>query len=98
MTAAAERAPAAPPTTGRLRVLVIEDERDLVDALVYNLRREGYDTTVAHEGQEGLRRAQTLLPDLILLDIMLPGMSGTEIIRELRAGERTRHLPIIVII
>src|SRR5262245_19253208 len=95
--AAAAVTTAAAPTTGRLRVLVIEDERDLVDALVYNLRREGYDTTVAHEGQEGLRRAQTLLPDLILLDIMLPGLSGTEIIRELRAGERTRHVPIIVL-
>jgi two-component system phosphate regulon response regulator PhoB len=95
MTAAVT--PAAPPTTGRLRVLVIEDERDLVDVLVYNLQREGYDTTVAYEAREGLRRAQTLLPDLILLDLMLPGMSGTEIIRELRAGERTRHVPIIVI-
>ncbi len=84
-------------TTARLRVLVIEDERDLVDVLTYNLEREGYDTIVAHDGLEGLRKAQTLLPDLILLDIMLPGMSGTDVCRELRAGERTRDIPIIII-
>jgi two-component system phosphate regulon response regulator PhoB len=81
----------------RPRVLIIEDERDLTDTLVYNLRREGYDTLVVHEGQEGLRKAQTLLPDLILLDIMLPGLSGTDICRELRAGERTRDIPIIIL-
>jgi two-component system phosphate regulon response regulator PhoB len=101
MAAATSRegpAPAGPvPTLSRLRVLLIEDERDLVDALVYNLQREGYETAVAHEGHEGLRKAQALLPDLILLDIMLPGLSGTEICRELRAGERTREIPIIIL-
>jgi two-component system phosphate regulon response regulator PhoB len=95
MGAAVSTSPA--PTTARLRVLVIEDERDLVDVLTYNLDREGYDAIVAHDGMEGLRKAQTLLPDLILLDIMLPGMSGTDICRELRAGERTRDIPIIII-
>ena len=52
---------------------------------------------MAHDGQEGLRKAQTLLPDLILLDLMLPGMSGLEVCRELRAGERTRDIPIIML-
>ncbi|MFO0926659.1 MAG: response regulator [Gemmataceae bacterium] len=84
-------------TTGRLRILIIEDERDLVEALVYNLQREGYETLVAHDGQEGLRKAQTLLPDLILLDLMLPGVSGTDILRDLRGGERTRDIPVIII-
>jgi len=84
-------------TTPRLRVLIIEDERGLTDVLEYNLQREGYDTSVAHDGQEGLRKAQTLLPDLILLDIMLPGMSGLDVCRELRGGERTRHIPIILL-
>ena len=49
----------------RTRILVIEDERGLTDPLVYNLQREGYEAIVAHDGQEGLRKAQTLLPDLI---------------------------------
>src|SRR5262245_23900422 len=89
--------PGNAPALPRLRVLIVEDERDLVDGLVYNLQREGYETAVAHDGQEGLRKAQTLLPDLVLLDVMLPGLSGTEICRELRAGERTRTIPIIIL-
>ena len=76
------------------RILIIEDERALTDVLTYNLQREGYETLVAHDGQEGLRKAQTLLPDLILLDLMLPAMSGLDVCRELRAGERTRDIPI----
>lgn len=84
-------------TTTRLRILLIEDERGLTDVLDYNLKREGYETVIAHDGQEGLRKAQTLLPDLILLDIMLPGLSGFDVCRELRSGERTRDIPIIII-
>jgi two-component system phosphate regulon response regulator PhoB len=95
--AAVPVAPPPTPTAARTRVLIIEDERDLADTLVYSLRREGYETAVAHDGREGLRKAQTLLPDLILLDLMLPGLDGTEICRELRAGERTRDIPIIIL-
>jgi two-component system phosphate regulon response regulator PhoB len=97
--AAAAAAATPPPASAmtRTRVLIIEDERDLTDTLVYSLRREGYETIVVHDGREGLRKAQTLLPDLILLDIMLPGLSGTDICRELRAGERTRDIPIIIL-
>jgi two-component system, OmpR family, phosphate regulon response regulator PhoB len=84
-------------TASRLRILIIEDERGLTDVLEYNLRREGYETIVAHDGQEGLRKAQTLLPDLILLDIMLPGLSGFDVCRELRSADRTRDIPIIII-
>src|SRR5262245_10584186 len=96
---AAAAAQAARPATGvaRPRVLIIEDERDLVDALVYNLQREGYDTTAAYDGQEGLRKAQTHPPDLILLDVMLPGLQGTDVCRELRGSERTRQIPIIIL-
>jgi two-component system phosphate regulon response regulator PhoB len=82
---------------GRLRILLIEDERDLTDVLAYNLRREGHEPLVAHDGAEGLRKAQTLLPDLIILDLMLPGMGGLDVCRELRAGERTRDIPIIIL-
>jgi two-component system phosphate regulon response regulator PhoB len=85
------------PPVPRLRVLIVEDERALTDVLTYNLQREGYETIVAHNGQEGLRKAQTLLPDLILLDLMLPVLNGLEVCRELRAGERTREIPIIIL-
>lgn len=95
MVAAASNGSAV--ATPRLRILIIEDERGLTDVLEYNLKREGYETVVAHDGQEGLRKAQMLLPDLILLDVMLPGLSGFEVCRELRGGERTRDVPIIII-
>jgi two-component system phosphate regulon response regulator PhoB len=79
------------------RVLIVEDERGLTQALDYNLRREGYDVVVAHDGAEGLRKAQTLLPDVVILDLMLPGMNGLDVCRELRAGERTRDLPVLML-
>src|SRR5438552_3326837 len=81
----------------RPKILIIEDERALNQVLTYNLQREGYETLVAHDGQEGLRKAQTLLPDLIILDIMLPLLSGLDVCRELRGGERTREIPIIIL-
>ncbi len=81
----------------RTRILIIEDERALTDVLAYNLEREGYETLVAHDGLEGLRKAQTLLPDLIILDLMLPTLSGLDICREVRSGERTRDIPIVML-
>jgi two-component system phosphate regulon response regulator PhoB len=95
MAAAVSAGPA--PGVPRTRVLVIEDERALTEVLVYNLEREGYETAVAHDGPEGLRKAQMLLPDLVLLDLMLPGLGGIEVCRELRSGERTRDIPIIIL-
>ena len=79
------------------RILIIEDERGLTQSLSWYFNREGYETHVAHDGLEGLRKAQTMLPDAVLLDIMLPGMNGLDVCRELRAGERTREIPIIMI-
>jgi two-component system, OmpR family, phosphate regulon response regulator PhoB len=84
-------------TMARTRILIIEDERALTEVLRYNLEREGFETIIAHEGQEGLRKAQTLLPDLVLLDLMLPTMNGLDICRELKAGERTREIPVIML-
>src|SRR5436305_4508930 len=81
----------------KLRILIIEDERTLVKTLDCNFQREGYETIVAHDGAEGLRKAQTIIPDLILLDLMLPGLNGIEVCREVRAGERTREIPIIML-
>ncbi len=85
------------PTMPKPRILIIEDERGLTDVLSYNLQREGYDVAVAHDGQEGLRKAQMQLPDLVILDLMLPTMDGLEVCRELRAGERTRNVPILML-
>jgi two-component system, OmpR family, phosphate regulon response regulator PhoB len=79
------------------RILIIEDERGLTQSLSWYFNKEGYETHIADNGTEGLRKAQTTLPDVVLLDLMLPGMNGLDVCRELRAGERTRDIPIIMI-
>jgi two-component system phosphate regulon response regulator PhoB len=79
------------------RILIIEDERALTEVLSYNLQREGYQTVVAHDGQEGLRKAQLLLPDLVILDLMLPVLDGLAVCRALRASEQTRHIPVLML-
>lgn len=89
--------PEIPPMPPPPRILIIEDERALTEVLTYNFRREGYQVTIAHDGKEGLRKAQTLVPELIILDLMLPLMNGLEVCRELRAGERTRKVPIVML-
>ena len=76
------------------RILIIEDERDLCEVLTYNLHKEGYDTLVAHDGQEGLRKAQMHLPDLVILDLMLPGKDGLALCREIR---RSHRVPILIL-
>jgi two-component system phosphate regulon response regulator PhoB len=79
------------------KILVIEDERSLIEVLTYNLEREGFEVLVALDGQDGLRQAQLKLPDLIVLDLMLPLKPGLEVCRELRVGPRTRNIPIIMV-
>jgi two-component system phosphate regulon response regulator PhoB len=79
------------------RILIIEDERALTKVLAYNLEREGYEVAIAHDGQEGLRKAQSNPPDLIILDLMLPILNGLEVCRELRAGEPTKAIPILML-
>jgi len=82
---------------GKSKILIVEDEPSLVEVLSYNLQREGYEVAVAKEGREGLRKAQTHLPDLVILDLMLPGLSGLDICRELRASPRTAGVSILML-
>ena len=79
------------------KVLIIEDEKDLAELLAFNLEKEGYSAICVHDGKIGLERAGTDLPDLILLDLMLSGMHGTEVCKALRKDQRTVHIPIIMI-
>ncbi|MGN6608233.1 MAG: response regulator [Jatrophihabitans sp.] len=76
------------------RVLVVEDEESFSDALSYMLRREGYEVEVAPTGIEALSTFDRSGADLVLLDVMLPGLSGTEVCRELRSRS---HVPIIMV-
>jgi two-component system, OmpR family, phosphate regulon response regulator PhoB len=79
------------------KILVVEDERSLVEVLTVNLEREGFEVVSAHDGQEALRQAQLKLPDLVVLDLMLPLKGGLEVCRELKMGSRTREIPIIMV-
>ena len=79
------------------RILIVEDERGLTQSIAWYFNREGYETIIAHDGQEGLRKAQTIIPDVMLLDLNLPSLDGLTVCRELRSGERTRDIPIIMI-
>lgn len=79
------------------RVLVIEDEGDLAEVLRYNLAAAGFDVALAARGGDGLRQAAQVTPDLVLLDLMLPDVSGTDVCRALKADARTRHVPVIIL-
>jgi len=76
------------------RILVVEDEPSLVETISYNLHREGYEVHSERDGINGLRAAQQQLPDLVILDLMLPGMDGLDVCRQLR---RTSSVPILIL-
>ena len=78
-------------------VLVVEDEDALATLLQYNLEKEGYDVSVAGDGEEALLLADERLPDLVVLDWMLPKVSGIEVCRRLRSRPETRNVPIIIL-
>src|SRR5579872_4682184 len=79
------------------RILVVEDEKDLQEVLSYNLRQAGHEATIVGTGQEGLERIGVQTPDLVLLDLMLPDMSGTDVCRALKSDPATRNIPVVML-
>jgi diguanylate cyclase (GGDEF)-like protein len=78
-------------------VLVADDDEDIVRFVEVNLRLEGFEVVTASDGAEALRAAQDQMPDLILLDVMMPQMDGFEVTQRLRASTRTKHIPVIML-
>src|SRR5258708_12119799 len=78
-------------------VLVVEDEAAIATMLRYNLEKQGYRVSEASDGQEALTRIQEQQPDIVLLDWMLPVMSGIEVCRQIRRKPATRDMPIIMV-
>lgn len=78
-------------------VLIVEDEQSIVDILTFNLTKEGYNTIEALDGPTGLQLALEQNPDLILLDLMLPGLDGEEVLPRIMEEERSRGIPVIVV-
>ena len=81
----------------KTKVLVVEDDRSLSDILCYNLEKEGYNVFRAFDGREGLEQARLKKPDIILLDIMLPSVSGLDVCRQLRKSKDTRDCAILML-
>jgi len=79
------------------KIIIIEDEVDILEVIEHNLSREGYEVITVTDGNEGLVRVKKELPSLVVLDIMLPGLDGIEICRELKQDSETRHIPIIMV-
>src|SRR5258708_12314190 len=78
-------------------ILVVEDEDSLATLLQYNLQKEGYEVTLAGDGEEALLMVDERLPDLIVLDWMLPKVSGIEVCRRLRQRNETRNVPVVML-
>ena len=79
------------------KMLVVDDEPDILELIEYNLKKEGYQVTTAKNGQEAVAEAKRTLPDLIILDIMMPKMDGYEVTRRIRQNKNLPFIPILLI-
>ena len=79
------------------KILIVEDERDIVQALEYNLKKEGFEVSKAYDGIQGLKLATDASSDIILLDLMLPGIDGLELCRRIKKDPHTENIPVIML-
>lgn len=84
-------------TTSRKKILVVEDEEDILELVEYNLGKNGFAVTAVTSGEEALESIRTRLPDLVLLDLMLPGIDGLEICKRLKGEAATQRIPVIML-
>ena len=85
------------PAMAEERILLIEDDSDIAELVQYNLEREGYRVHVSGDGELGLKQALQLRPDMIVLDLMLPGLDGLTVCRRLKASPQTQDVPILML-
>jgi two-component system alkaline phosphatase synthesis response regulator PhoP len=78
-------------------ILIVDDEEDVLELIRYNLDRSGYHVETASSGEEALTKAREKLPDLVILDLMLPGIDGLEVCRQLKRDAKTDHIPVIML-
>ncbi len=81
----------------RKKILVIDDEKDILKLLEYNFKKEGYDVLTAGTGEEGLKTTLASLPDLIILDLMLPQIDGLEVCKILKSNAKTKAIPVLML-
>jgi len=80
-----------------MKVLIVEDDKDIAELIDYNLKKEKFETEIVTNGAQAFKRASRMEPDLIILDLMLPGVDGLEICRSLKADNRTKAIPVIML-
>jgi len=78
-------------------ILIVDDEEDVLELVRYNLAKEGYGTEIATSGEEALKKVKLRSPDLVVLDLMLPGINGLEVCKKLKSDSKTGHIPIIML-
>jgi two-component system, OmpR family, phosphate regulon response regulator PhoB len=79
------------------KILIVEDEPDLLRSVEYNFRQAGFQVLTAMRGRDGVRLAQTEAPDIVLLDLMLPDLDGTEVCRQIRSSPKTQGIPVVMV-
>ncbi len=79
------------------KILVVDDEEDLLELIGYNLGKEGYRVTCVASGEEAIHEAKQSLPDLVLLDLLLPSVDGLDVCKALKGDPKTQHIPIIML-
>ena len=78
-------------------ILIVDDEEDVLELVRYNLEKNGYRTETATTGEDALVKARSKLPDLVLLDLMLPGVDGLQVCKKLKSDAKTEHIPIVML-
>ena len=84
-------------STQRKNILVIEDDPDIRNLIAFNIKNEGFNSIEAKNGEIGIEKAREKTPDLILLDLMLPGIQGLDVCRVIRSDKDTKNIPIIMV-
>ena len=79
------------------KILIVDDEPDIVETMAFMLQARNYSVSIASGGLEGIKKARTEVPDLILLDIMMPDMNGYDACKKLKANKITGHIPVIML-
>lgn len=81
----------------KARILIVEDEKDIIELIQYNLEREGYRAAAVNSGEDAIRFLEKDSPELIILDLMLPGMDGLEICRLIKSDNKTKNIPVVML-
>jgi len=87
----------AAPTTGGIKVLLVEDDRFLRELIAQKLEREGFDVMQAVDGEEALRKVGERKPEIILLDLILPGIGGFDVLKKIKEGPDTSGIPVVIL-